>query len=563
MEGDDSAFDKVLHIVGENGKFQKQFHFIFNVGLVLCSGMGYMNTILSMTVPDHWCYVPRTDNTNYSLEQWKNITIPREYDAKGLLSYSSCFMYNDTSENDTMQNVSNSTCQYGYEYDLTWFKTTTPSTQDWVCDKNLLVTNVFAVSRMGEVFGSFAMGYIGDIYGRRMVYLVGIILTLVGRTLSIFTAHIYYVFLIANVIATFPSMLATQSVLVISMEISQPEHRARIAVFQNLGWTAGMCIMPLIYWAVGDWVIFTIATTLPLVLYLFLYRNIIESPRWLASQGNIDGCVRELKKIAKKNGTIVTDEAVAILEEGTCTKGSSSGIMSIFSSISLAKNTILLLIAWITMALAYFTIMLDTPNMEGNPFLNFIIQAVVEVPGFFAGMYSADKIGRRWTGVWSYFIATVTCGANVIVVGHQSQWLHTILMSINKFCITVGFYVATLQSMEIYPTCVRQTGMALGVLISSAFAILGPYILFLGTSMDARLPAFILMILGCVGCISEFFLPETLHVKLPENIQEARVFGKDQQYFSIPRKLDDNYNKAMKYALNKQIHSEKDSNLLK
>jgi OCT family organic cation transporter-like MFS transporter 4/5 len=73
---DDQAFDKLLEIVGSDGKFQLVFNRVFNVGLVTCAAMAYMNFILTMTPPDHNCHVPGRENFSVSVEEWKNLTLP-------------------------------------------------------------------------------------------------------------------------------------------------------------------------------------------------------------------------------------------------------------------------------------------------------------------------------------------------------------------------------------------------------------------------------------------------------------------------------------------------------
>lgn len=48
---DDQAFDKILEMVGNDGKFQLFFNRVFNVGLVMCASMAYMNIMLALTPP--------------------------------------------------------------------------------------------------------------------------------------------------------------------------------------------------------------------------------------------------------------------------------------------------------------------------------------------------------------------------------------------------------------------------------------------------------------------------------------------------------------------------------
>lgn len=44
---------------------------------------------------------------------------------------------------------------------------------------------------------------------------------------------------------------------------------------------------------------------------------------------------------------------------------------------------------------------------------------------------------------------------------------------------TVSFYIINLFNMELYPTCLRQSGMSLGNVFSSGASALGPYIVYI------------------------------------------------------------------------------------
>lgn len=53
-------------------------------------------------------------------------------------------------------------CRHGWTYDRTWYESTIPTQEDWVCERDLFVTNVFVVGRITEVVGSFLLGQMGD-----------------------------------------------------------------------------------------------------------------------------------------------------------------------------------------------------------------------------------------------------------------------------------------------------------------------------------------------------------------------------------------------------------------
>ena len=54
------------------------------------------------------------------------------------------------------------------------------------------------------------------------------------------------------------------------------------------------------------------------------------------------------------------------------------------------------------------------------------------------------------------------------------------------------------------------------------------YVYLKGTNYDVRYPYMIISGLTLVGFIAALFLPETLHQKLANTLQEAQKFGKDQ-----------------------------------
>lgn len=92
--------------------------------------------------------------------------------------------------------------------------------------------------------------------------------------------------------------------------------------------------------------------------------------------------------------------------------------------------------------------------------------------------------------------------------------------------------------MEVYPTCLRQTGLSLGNIVANAIGMVAPYMVYLGTTYDIRYPYYILGALFLIGGTSAVFLPETLHHKLPDTLEEGKLFGKDQKFFSLPKPVE-------------------------
>lgn len=76
-ENDEALFDSLIEKIGNNGKFQNRMNYLYNLVFVMLITMPFCNIILAMTVPDHWCYVPGREYTNYTLEEWKEKWSPK------------------------------------------------------------------------------------------------------------------------------------------------------------------------------------------------------------------------------------------------------------------------------------------------------------------------------------------------------------------------------------------------------------------------------------------------------------------------------------------------------
>ncbi|XP_064552839.1 carcinine transporter [Drosophila montana] len=538
-------FQALMEKAGNHGRYQTLYNYVFVAGLAFAGAMIYMNIILALNIPEHWCTVPGRELTNYTLDQWRDLTLPKQKDNRGKETHSSCEMYdmNFTEVSDfsawTNSRSKNQTtvCQNGWSYDQTWYDSTIPTDQNWVCAKDLFVTNVFVVGRVTEVVGSFIFGQMGDSFGRSVVYYISVVFCSVGRLGSVLCTSSYTWFLITSGIVGLTVNSLFQSPQIIGMEISREEDRSRIAFFQSVGWSVGTTLMPLLFWWLRHWESFMWLTSLPTAMVLIFSKYVIESPRWLISKQRYREAIVQFKKIAKINGRtfdVTEKELTEIYSQDK--QEVTYGMASLFAGWRLARNTTIMGFSWCVVAVSYFTLVLFSSRMAGNPFLNFLYQSIVEIPAYMVGRYLGDKYGRRFTNSVSFLISFITCLPIIAyATDERFEWLMIYLATFIKFLNAVTFFTANLQCLEIYPTCMRQTGIALGSILANAIGVLAPYLVYLGTTVNIRAPYYILGTLFLLGGIGALFLPETLHKKLPDTIKEARNFGRHDKFFSLPK----------------------------
>lgn len=106
-----------------------------------------------------------------------------------------------------------------------------------------------------------------------------------------------------------------------------------------------------------------------------------------------------------------------------------------------------------------------------------------------------------------------------------------VMCLVAKFICAITFTILYVQAIEIFPTPVRTTGMGFASFLSGIIGIGGPYVVYLGT-VDLRIPYLFMAVISLVGAVAASFLPETLNAALPETLEAADAFGKDDPYFS-------------------------------
>ena len=196
-------------------------------------------------------------------------------------------------------------------------------------------------------------------------------------------------------------------------------------MWQSMGWTLGLCILPFVFWLVGDWIWFLIITTLPTLIFLCFPYYMIESPRWLANKQKFAKCAEMLNRIAKVNQKEIRYTEASLKKIlGKPEEEKVYGMMSLFSHWRLMRNTILLIMGWSVTNIGYMTIMLNCSRMAGNPFMNFFWQSIIELPAYMIGKFFGDRLGRRVTNAVSLSLAALMCIPTILMIkGEWNYWL--------------------------------------------------------------------------------------------------------------------------------------------
>ncbi|XP_049958053.1 solute carrier family 22 member 7-like [Schistocerca serialis cubense] len=163
-------------------------------------------------------------------------------------------------------------CLYGWDYDTTWLSLTAASQEDWVCDKELYPNTVYSVS----LFVSTAIGvilfYIGDRFGRRIQYLVGLIATSLSQILLPLSASVFPLYIVLSAVSEGAHLPMGEAIMATGVELASIKHRSSVNFLGFFSYCLGVIAMALVAWFVRNWVYFTLIAAVPCFIPLLLQK---------------------------------------------------------------------------------------------------------------------------------------------------------------------------------------------------------------------------------------------------------------------------------------------------
>ncbi|TMW39736.1 hypothetical protein DOY81_015185, partial [Sarcophaga bullata] len=92
--------------------------------------------------------------------------------------------------------------------------------------------------------------------------------------------------------------------------------------------------------------------------------------------------------------------------------------------------------------------------------------------------------------------------------------------------LSASFLIIYPFAGELYPTQVRGIGIGVSSYVGGLGLIVIPFVTYLGKE-NLKLPLVIMGFVSMLGGITGLRLPETLHQRLPQTIEEGEEFGKE------------------------------------
>ncbi|ELT96398.1 hypothetical protein CAPTEDRAFT_94722, partial [Capitella teleta] len=406
---------------------------------------------------------------------------------------------------------------------------------DLVCGNNYLAEMSQVIYQCVMIFGDLITSYAADKVGRKPIHIFAHALVVIfGSATGLSQSYISFVVLKA--ITGLASVSSRSTGLLLIMEMFGSEHRSVTGIGLEFQWVILYLLLPVLAFLLHNWRHLQVLLSLSSLLWMVYIWILPESPMWLVANGQYEKAELSLTKMAKRNGLRLneplllsrekekpnTDMQMTISEDGiTATVQDVKvpqlklihffDVISIDSFLRLANTGV------------YYGLILSTPSLAGDRFLNFAITGLVEIPANALALLAVHRFGRRIPTCVFHMIAGIPLGA-VAFLPFRYKELTTALAMIAKFGISASFAVIVLYTRELFPTNLRyleSTSSAIITTLGGVGTVIAPFAAY-ATSLS-WLPSITFAALSVICGLLSLVLPETAGRPMPQTLEDIHA----------------------------------------
>ena len=305
----------------------------------------------------------------------------------------------------------------------------------------------------GMLLGAWFFGILADYIGRKKSLSLAVLTFGLGSMISAFVQNLNQLIFLRFIVG-------------LGLGGSLPVASSYFAEFMPKKIRGAMISILESFWAVGTIIIGIVALIVKaewrgilmfggaIILALPLLASLPESPRFLLLKGKI----KEAEKIIEKIFGISVKLKMPENRYGKIT------ITELWSKY--ARTTLMLTIAWFSIAFAYYGFFIWLPKFLASSlnitvfksFQYFIITAVAQLPGYWSAAYLIEKVGRKKT-LSSYLFISGLAGLLFYKFASSGNASMILLSAVLFSFFNLGAWgVIYAYTPELYPTGVRGTG---------------------------------------------------------------------------------------------------------
>ncbi|XP_029643940.1 organic cation transporter protein-like [Octopus sinensis] len=533
--------EKILKKCGGYGLFQKILS-IFVLMVVMIDAIETLAMVFIRETVPFACYPANFNESmipsNISLDEFLSDVTVKE---------GKCSVYNlDTEDGFYVLPTNNSTkepCNYGRKF-YTEDLSSIVSEFELVCDKEWLKNIAVSANFAGIFVGNLVFGILSDRFGRYKTYCIGEIIYMCCSLTKI-NAPNYIVFVVMYFLEGFGSAGTYIILYTILIECVSQNYKMRLNFICHGSFAVGGVILGGLAYLLRKWKHLLYAAWSPhILIFIIALKYLPESPRWLLNKQRFAEAEKSFNRIAKLNGKDNEDMVNLIRELQRKAESKSKFDEEVVGNKNLGKKqripekpkTVIDLLKrprsamipiniwfnWFVNSMLYYGVTLNSVDMSGNRYVNYLMMAVIEIPGNILGCITFHWFGHRKPIVFFMVLAGINCIVSNFVP-KVSVWFPLILAVVGKMGVTASFNGIYLTSAELFPTAVRNSGMG----TASSFARVGGIVapIFLGLSTyGSWIPLTVYGIFAVVAGLLILLLPEMKDACLLQTLEDMHNF---------------------------------------
>lgn len=474
------GYDEIIHQLGEFGPYQKQIYVLLCLPSILVA-FHVLAGVFIQASPNHRCLLSFENVTDATFEFIDPTIWDLFYPIDSRGGYSSCKFFHNSSSSSAaaipdIEFLSSKSCDRGWVFDKSIYKSTTVTDWNMVCGDNWLRALADSLFMIGVMLGSIVFGNLSDKIGRKPVFVWSlVVLEISGLLVALSPQYIFYA------ASRFIVGAATSGIYVVAyilaLEMVGPTYRNFAGTCYMFFFAAGYILTAVFAYYFRDWRTLQLALTLPGLIFMCYYWIIPESVRWLIGVNKKQEALKIIKKAAKVNGVSFSED----IRVNICSENSNNNTTSAFDMFrnpNLRKKSLVIFFEWFVNSVAYYGLSWNAGSLGGNYFINFIISGAVEIPAYIFLLLTMGKWGRR-----TLLVGSMTLAGTVLIltafVPKTHNWLLITLTMLGKLATTGSFTVVYMFSAEQFPTIIRNTGMGVAATVGKLGGAFAPFCILL------------------------------------------------------------------------------------
>ena len=390
---------------------------------------------------------------------------------------------------------------------------------DLICDGSLVASIVGGIFCVGAAFGSFISGLLADIYGRKPIILVTLILNGCVSLGSSYVSKVWQLIVLRCLNGALEGTCLDTSIVMMS-EFVTTRHRPISFNICLLAVNISNLLLDAVAYFEKEWRLLQLYCSLPSLLLFFVFIFSPESPRWLLSVGKTVKAKKVLQFVSQTNG-----KPLLMFNLKSAVDKKSFKKYTYFDLLKNGKIVMMILIigwTWLTLGLSMFTSTLLMSDVGGNMYTNFAIAICITLPTYCISMYVSHQFGRKRTTLIPMLLSGIISGiiSLLLKVNKGNPSLMVTLTALVKCFACIAFSSSYIWTFELYPTVVRLQGMAFAAFMLQIGNAGAPFLTNVLQTSAIELPYFIMFILTIISTLLGTGLVETKNLRTREHFAD-------------------------------------------